>query len=148
MFKKIMTILCGIGISTQIFAQKEEISMKPILTDAGKYIQQIEMEMGLEIVRMEFDILQTTKLSFRSLDENFEYGIFAFGDFRISDIDVKVYRWANNQWTLVGKDDTEDGNALVTIKPFLTGEYKIEISAYKFEPGYTIGHYGLLIYHN
>lgn len=122
--------------------------MKPILTDGLTYMQKIEMEMGSEIVRMEYDLIQTSKSTFRTLTDKFVYGIFAFGDFRILDIDIKVYKWVNNQWNLIDKDLDAKANALVTIKPIVTGEYKIEITAAKFEKGYDIGHYGLMIFHN
>lgn len=146
---KRFTLISLLFILTNIaFGQKEEISMKAILSDAGKYSQNIEMEMGQEIVRMEFDILLTTKESYRTLVDKYEYGIYAFGDYRISDIDIKVYKWVNNQWNLIAKDDATTANALVTIKPSYTGEYKIVISAYKFEPGYELGHYGLIVFHN
>ncbi len=130
------------------FGQKEEISMKAILSDAGGYAQKIEMEMGQEIVRMEFDILQTSKESYRVLVDKYEYGIFAFGDYRIADIDIKIYKWVNNQWNLITKDQDANPNAVVTIKPSYSGEYKIVISAYKFTEGYDIGHYGLIVFHN
>lgn len=129
-------------------AQKEEVSMKPILTDGLNYMKKIEMEMGQEIVRMEYDLIQTNKTTFRMLTDKYEYGIFAFGDFRINDIDIKVYKWVNNQWNLIDKDQDTKANALVTLKPLVTGEYKIEIAAAKFEKGYDIGHYGLMIFHN
>ena len=128
-------------------AQKEEISMKPILTDAANYAKRIEMELGQEIVRMEFDLIQDYKSTFRTLTDKFEYGILVFGDFRIVDIDIKVYKWVNNQWSLIEKDDSEDGNALVTIKPLTTADYRIDIIAAKFEGENKIGHYGLIIYH-
>ncbi len=129
-------------------AQKEEVSMKPILTDGLNYMKKIEMEMGQEIVRMEYDLIQTTKTTFRTLTDKFEYGIFAFGDYRITDIDIKVYKWVNSQWNLIDKDQENKANALVTIKPLVTGEYKIEITAAKFATGNEIGHYGLMIFHD
>ena len=147
MKKNILLLILFISANL-VFGQKEEISMKPILTDAGQFIQKVEMEFGQEIVRMEFDILQTSKETYRMLSEKYEYGILAFGDYRILDINIKIYKWVNNQWNLVGKDDKTDSNALVTIKPSVSGEYKIVISAYKFEKGYDIGHYGLIIFHN
>lgn len=128
-------------------AQKEEISMKPILTDAGNYAKKIEMELGQEIVRMEFDLIQDSKSTFRTLIDEFEYGILAFGDFRIADIDIKVYKWVNHQWNLIEKDESQNGNALVTIKPLTSGDYRIDIIAAKFVDDNEIGHYGLIIYH-
>ncbi len=146
--KKINLVTLLFVMASIAFGQKEEISMKPILSDAGVYAQKIEMEMGQEIVRMEFDLLQTSKETFRMMTDQYEYGIFAFGDFRIADIDIKVYKWVNNQWTLVAKDQDAKPNALVTIKPISTGEYRIVISAFKFEGGNEIGHYGLIVFHN
>lgn len=146
--KKIQLTLLLFVLTNISFGQKEEISMKPILSDAGGYAQKIEMEMGQEIVRMEFDLLQTSKESYRMLVDKYEYGIFAFGDYRIADIDIKVYKWVNNQWTLIAKDQDAKPNALVSIKPIATGEYKIVISAFKFEGTNEIGHYGLIVFHN
>jgi hypothetical protein len=146
MRKSLFIIFCFFSI--QSFGQKEEVSMKSILVDGLTYMKKIEMEMGQEIVRMEYDLIQTTKATFRTLSEEYEYGVFAFGDFRIQDIDIKVYKWVNNQWNLIDKDQETQANALVTIKPLVTGEYKFEISAAKFTTGYHIGHYGLMIFHN
>lgn len=147
-YLRILVAFMATFLVLNVQAQKEEVSMKPILTDGLNYMKKIEMEMGQEIVRMEYDLIQTSKTSFRVLTDQYEYGIFAFGDFRINDIDIKVYKWVNNQWNLISKDQETNANALVTLKPLATGEYKIEITAAKFEKGYTIGHYGLMIFHN
>lgn len=144
----IISTFIAFFILFDVQAQKEEVSMKPILTDGLTYMKKIEMEMGQEIVRMEYDIIQTSKTSYRMLSDQYEYGIFVFGDFRIIDIDIKVYKWVNNQWNLIDKDQSPNANALVTLKPLSTGEYKIEITAAKFEKGYTVGHYGLMIFHD
>ena len=128
-------------------AQKEEISMSAIMTDAIEYIKLIEMEYGQEIVRMEFDIINSTKQFIRTLTSNYEYGIVAFGDYRIKDIDIKVYKLTNGQWTLIEQDQETSSNTAVTIKPYTTSEYKIEIKAYEFNSGYSVGHYGLIIFH-
>lgn len=130
-----------------LHAQKEEISMAAIMTDAVDYIKLIEMEYGQEIVRMEFDIINSTKQSIRTLTSDYEYGIIAFGDYRIKDIDIKVYKLTNGQWTLIEQDNETSSNAAVTIKPYTTSDYKIEIKAYEFNSGYTVGHYGLIIFH-
>lgn len=143
-FILVFSILLVLGV----FGQKEEISMTAILKDAGVYVQKVEMEFGKEIVRMEFDILQNTKTTFRTLMDQYEYGILAFGDYRIADIDIKVYKFVNSQWTLIAQDQTQDRNALVKIKPDFTADYMIEIIAYKFEPGFSVGHYGLIVFHD
>ena len=66
---------------------------------------------------------------------------------RIKDIDVKVYKWVNEQWVLIEKDEDTSSVAVVTVSPSSTADYKIVISAYSFEDGYEAGHYGLLVFH-
>jgi hypothetical protein len=132
---------------TGILAQPEMgTSMKPILTDALSYIQTAE-DKGFEIVRMEFDIISDTKSTYRTLIEGWTYAVIAFGDYRISDIDIAIYKDVDGTWTLIQKDNAEAANASVIIKPSSTGMYKIDILAYKFVPGYSAAHYGLLIIH-
>lgn len=145
--KKIIGLFIIVCSFYTMYAQKEEISMSAIMSDAVEYIRLIEMEYGQEIVRMEFDIIQSTKQSIRTLTSDYEYGIVAFGDYRIKDIDIKVYKKANGQWTLISQDEDTSSNAMVTISPYTTSEYLIEINAYKFNPGYSVGHYGLIIFH-
>lgn len=142
-FFLLLTLMCNL----HLFAQKEEVSMYSILENAGKYLNYIEREMGQEIVRMEFDIIRDSKQTFRTLTDDYTYGICAFGDHRIKDIDVKVYKWVNEQWVLIEKDEDTESVAVVTISPSTTADYKIVISAYSFEEGYEAGHYGLMIFH-
>ena len=102
--KKIICLIMLLGSFFTSNAQKEEISMSAIMTDAIEYIKLIEMEYGQEIVRMEFDIINSTKQFIRTLTSNYEYGIVAFGDYRIKDIDINVYKLTNGQWTLIEQD--------------------------------------------
>ena len=145
--KKQFVLLMALVCSLNLFAQKEEVSMYSILESAGKYLNYIERELGQEIVRMEFDIIRDTKQTFRTLTDDYTYGICVFGDHRIKDIDVKVYKWVNEQWVLIEKDEDTSSVAVVTISPSSTADYKIVISAYSFEDGYSAGHYGLLVFH-
>lgn len=145
--KKQVILFLSLVCSINILAQKEEVSMHSILESAGKYLNYIERELGQEIVRMEFDIIQSSKQTFRTLTDEYTYGICVFGDHRIEDIDVKVYKWVNEQWVLIEKDEDSESVAVVTISPSTTAEYKIVISAYSFEDGYEAGHYGLMIFH-
>jgi hypothetical protein len=120
--------------------------MEPILARAEPLIEKIEKE-DFEIVRMEFDIISTEKETYRMLYKDWEYGIVAFGDYRIKDIDVAVYEKIRGKWKLVEKDAENDDEAMVTIKPYKDGEHKIEISVYKYNKDYSVGHYGLLVIH-
>lgn len=147
--KKSVLFLCALTMFCGAYAQsqKEELSMKGILEAASPYVNLIEREMGQEIVRMEFDIIQETKSTFRTLTSEYTYGICAFGDYRIEDIDIKVYKWTNEKWVLVEKDEDAENLACVNISPYSTSDYRIDISVYKFASGYSGGHYGLIIYH-
>lgn len=139
-----MIVLVTLLSFANVFGQGA--SMKPILTDALAYINVAE-DNGYEIVRMEFDIVSSTKSTYRELQRGWTYGIIAFGDYRIDDIDIKVYKDINGTWTLIQKDNSAKPNAAVDITPVYTGMYRIDIVAYKFAPGYSAAHYGLLIFH-
>lgn len=129
------------------FAQKDDgRTMIPILTDAVDYIDKVEGA-GNEIVRMEFDILKDEKETFRYLYEGWTYGICAFGDYRLEDIDIQVYKDVDDTWSLITKDEDASGVAIVKVKPVNSGMYKIVVKAYKFAYGESGCHYGLIIFH-
>ena len=129
------------------YSQKTEVSMQDILIRADTFVNMIEMDYEQEIVRMEFDILRDSKETFRYLTDDYEYGIFAFGDFRIKDVDISVYVYDGTGWVLEAKDEEENEFALLSISPEKTQKYKIEVKAYSFAEGYDVGHYGLIIFH-
>ncbi|MDH3708281.1 MAG: hypothetical protein OER04_00250 [Cyclobacteriaceae bacterium] len=150
MKRLIIIILC---CAQQLWAQTDYsqydndqgTSMKPILMKADPIIKNLEQE-KLEIVRMEFDIVTNNKkLSWRTLHKGVRYDLIAFGDYRVQDLDISLYRYENSQWVLVDKDRKEDSFAVLTLTPGKTEEYKIEISVYQFKSGYTAAHYGLLV---
>ena len=128
-------------------AGNSETSMVSIMDKTERLVNYLEQDMDLEIVRMEFDILRTTKKTYRKLSAGWTYVICAFGDHRFKDIDVKVYRKVGGDWQIVEKDADAQAVAVVTISPQSEGDYLIEISAYAFESGYDVGHYGLIIAH-
>jgi hypothetical protein len=137
-----------------IFAQKDYsyldndngTSMEPILAAAKPLVENIENE-DFEIVRMEFDLIFGKKSTYRTLFDGWTYGIAAFGDYRIKDIDLTIYKKSRGVWKKVDEDAENDDVATVSIKPRDKEEYKIEISVYKFNKGYSVGHYGLMIFH-
>jgi hypothetical protein len=146
-FRFILLLILLNAFSRSVHAQKEDITMRNILSISAEYVESIEMELGQEIVRMEFDIVSNSKTTYRMLSSNYEYGILAFGESRIEDIDIKVYKYVNDQWSLVAQDEDEAEFALVSVQPLSSATYRIEISAYRFADGYSVGHYGLLIFH-
>lgn len=137
-------------VAASVMAGDYSTSMTPIMKDAEKLVTLMEDEHDLEIVRMEYDILRTSKTTTRVLSKDWTYMIVAFGDFRFKDIDVKVYRQSSKtgNWILVAHDEDESDTAIVTVTPEYDQEYLIEISAYQFNSGYEVGHYGLIIAHD
>jgi hypothetical protein len=149
----IITFVCVFALGTS-FAQtdlsyldnEKGTSMEPILAAAKPLVEEIEGA-DYEIVRMEYDLIFSEKSTYRTLFEGWTYGIAAFGDYRIKDIDVSVYKKSKGNWALVEEDAENDDVATVSIKPRDKEEYKIVISVYKFNKDYTAGHYGLMIFH-
>ena len=137
--------------SLTTYAQKSEVlSTKPIFKRAQYFVDYLENEQHQEIVRVEVDILVKQKVTFRDLQSGHTYKILAFSDDRIRDIDIMIYRYdeATSEYVLVKKDEDNSDMSLVALTPTRTAEYKFEISAYAFNPGYTVGHYGLIICHD
>ena len=145
--KKVLSLICLIVLSAATtHAYREDVSMIPVMKKSLEIINLIE-EQDNEIVRIEYDIVATKKESFRTLSSQYVYGIIAFGDDRIKDLDVRLYRKRGSSWELVAKDNDSNNVAAVTVSPDEPGEYKIEVSAYSFYKDYSVGHYGLIIYH-
>jgi len=151
--KMLIALVCVFTFSVS-FAQKDlsyldnekGTSMEPILAAAKPLVEEIEGG-DYEIVRMEYDLIFSEKSTYRTLFEGWTYGIAAFGDYRIKDIDVSVYVKSRGNWKLIEEDAENDDVATVSIKPRIKEEYKIVISVYKFNKGYSVGHYGLMIFH-
>ncbi len=149
-----LTVTATVMMFCTLFAQtdysdldnKKGTSMEPILARAEPLVKKIEDKEN-EIVRMEYDVIFDTKSTTRTLYNGWTYGIVAFGDYRIKDIDIAVYKKSRGEWKIVEKDAENDHEATVIIKPYRDEEYKIDITVYKFNNDYTAGHYGLLIFH-
>ncbi|MCB0530465.1 MAG: hypothetical protein KDC61_19340 [Saprospiraceae bacterium] len=120
----------------------------PIYKKGAELVSAID-EKGMEIVRIEYDLIFTSKETFRQLTSDWEYVIFAFADDGVKDVDLKIYEYDSmlEKYTLVKKDNSTEGTAVLSIKPEKTGLYKIEVIAYEFHEGYNAARYGLFIVH-
>ncbi len=151
--KKTLFILMALCLSISVFSQGTEAddnengtSLSPIMKDVEPLIQELEKE-GLEIVRVEIDIVKTSKTTLRLLHEGWSYGIAVTGDYRFTDMDVKVYKKNGDDWDLIMEDTDDEKTAVVIVEPTSTEEYLIEIIAAEYVEGYSGGHYALLIFH-
>ena len=144
--KRIISLV--VAISSLVIMSAQDISMRNILKVAAPIVEYVEVENNQEIVHMEFDIAQASpKYAFRMLHTGYTYGICAFGDYRVADLDIRVYKDVDGEMVLIKKDEDASDVATVVIEPTASGNYIIEISAYKFVDGYDVGHYGLIIFH-
>lgn len=122
-------------------------SMKPILMQSIDILGTFEDE-NYEIVRIEYDIIQDEKISYRTLHNGYTYGLAAFGDYRIEDIDLSLYKNVDDTWVKIDEDSEVDPQAVLIVTPSNTGDYAIKIAAYKFVEGYNSAHYSLMILHD
>ena len=127
---------------------KNGTSMMPIMGDALPVIEYIEDSLKAEIVRIEYDLLFSTKPSYRTLYKGWKYGIFVIGDYRIKKLSISVYKKEAGEWKFISKSSTDKYTALSIIEPKEeTEEYAFQVKAEEFEEGYKAGHYAIIVYH-
>lgn len=123
-------------------------TMKGIMDDMTEYVYFLEDSLNQEIVHVQADIITNNGATFsRTLHEGWTYGIAAFGDWRIKDLDITVYEDVNGEWVEVISDNESDNHPVVTIEPDETNKYMIELTVYKWDEDFSAAHYGMLIYH-
>ena len=123
-------------------------TMKGVLSDMSEYVDFLEDSLDQEVVHIQADIITTKGTTFtRTLHQGWTYGIAAFGDWRIKDLDITVYMDVDGEWIEVMSDDESDNHPFVSVEPTETNTYLIELTVYKWDEEYTAAHYGMLIYH-
>jgi hypothetical protein len=123
-------------------------TMKGVLSDMSEYVDFLEDSLDQEVVHLQADIITKKGTTFtRTLHQGWTYGIAAFGDWRIKDLDITVYMDVDGEWVEVMSDDESDNHPLVSVEPTETNTYLIELTVYKWDEEYTAAHYGMLIYH-
>jgi hypothetical protein len=105
---------------------------------------------GNEIVRIEYDLVFTSKETTRNLSADWEYTLVAFADDGVKDLDIKVYTYDDllEKWTLVAEDNSAESFAIAVVKPPVDALYKVEVIVYQFHEGYDAARYGLMFVHD
>ena len=105
---------------------------------------------GVEIVRIEYDLVFSSKETFRQLSSEWEYTIIGFADGGVKDLDIKVYQYDDllEQWEEVAEDNSIDSYAIVSLQPETSGLHKVEVIVYEFHDGYSAAKYGLMFVHD
>ncbi len=122
-------------------------SMMPVIDGLDDMVKTLELE-KVEIVRIEVDLLFTSKHTIRTLHSEYTYGVLTYGDYRFKSVALNIYKKENGEWKFFKTGENKDGTSSVFIKPDELGEYKFEVIAAEFSEGYTGGHYVLIIMHN
>jgi hypothetical protein len=112
------------------------------------YVEYLEDSLDQEIVHMQADIISDEGTTFtRTLHDGWTYGVAAFADWRVNDLDITVYKDVDGEWVEIQSDDETDNTPSVVITPSQTGIYLLSLDVYEFAEEYTAAHYGMLIYH-
>ena len=148
MMKSLFFMVGLVSIPLAVLSADEGTSMKDILSTMSAYVNYLEDSLSQEIVHLQADIITEDGRTFtRTLYEGWTYGIAAFGDWRIADLDIIVYKDVDGEWIEITKDNEIDNHPAVEIKPTSTAAYMIHLQVYSFKEDYTSAHYGMLIFH-
>jgi hypothetical protein len=124
-------------------------SMKPIINSLSDIVNSIE-ESDVEIVHIEFDLVfdDSSKEIFRNLSQDYTYGFLAYGDYRIAKIGIDLYKESGSGWEYIQSGELNEGTMTLLYEVKETARYKIALRALQMNPGYNVGHYGLVVLHN
>ncbi|MBT8220547.1 MAG: hypothetical protein KJP00_12025 [Bacteroidia bacterium] len=141
----ILSFLFAINANAQCI---NGVKSYPIYKAGAQLVDKFDND-GLEIVRIEYDLIFSAKESFRNLAPNWDYSIIGFADNGVKDLNMKLYEYDDllEKWNLVAEDTSTEVNAVVSYKPSVNAMYKVEILVQEFNPGYTAARYGLMYVH-
>jgi hypothetical protein len=124
-------------------------SMKPIINSLSDIVNSIE-ESDVEIVHIEFDLVfdDSSKEIYRNLSQDYTYGFLAYGDYRIAKIGIDLYKESESGWEYIQSGELNEGTMTLLYEVKETARYKIVLRALQMNPGYNVGHYGLVVLHN
>lgn len=143
-------ILLAFAFSTSLNAQCINGKKSyPIYKMGAKLVETFDND-DSEIVRIEYDLIFSSKETIRNLSPDWDYTIVGFADDGVKDLDLKVYEYDDllEKWTLVAEDKSTESYAIVTVSPGVSALYKVEIIVYQFFEGYTAARYGLMFVHD
>jgi len=138
--------LCLLGFRNS-FAQSTT-TMQDILETVNKKVVQLEEKDDQEIVNITLDLLvnKGSKKVYRYLDPAYNYTMEVFGDRRVENLKVQIYKKpASGEWEYVS--GFTDKNPFTMIYPKSNEQYEFTVSVEGFKEDYSAGHFALLLYH-
>ncbi len=146
--RKLKVYVASIAILQLLNAPAKAQDIYPVYRQAETYITFLQ-EKEYEIVRIEYDLLFSSKSSVRTLTSAYNYGIIAFGDKNaIESVDLIVYRKSGDDWIEEARDIVSPEFASVVLRPERNDEYRFEVKVRKFKTGFTGGYYGIIVFHD
>jgi len=125
-------------------------SMSEFMSSSLSSIRTIESQLDYQLIRAEFDIVNksslTTKSMLRELIGGVNYYAFAVGGSLIEDIDLYLYKSTKNGWSLQQKNNSTGSAAVVQVSPMSNNLYRFDVEAYSLKTGYTADVYGLFLF--
>ncbi len=127
----------------------QETSMKDIIAGFKAAVDLAEDSLEQEVVFLQADLIGTNIASFTyTLHKDWTYGFAVFGDWRIDEIGVEVYKKSGGEWKEYKSGERAAGYASVDgMEVSKTVECLFEIEVYEFAEDYDVGHYGAILFH-
>ena len=122
----------------------------PIYVEGADYVEYLD-SVGMEIVRLEYDLIFTEKESYRVLFSDWEYLIFCFIDDGVKSFHISLneYDSVNEIWFPVSfSDESDSGSAALIYQPAENKQFKVIIEINEFNEGYSAARYGLIYVHD
>ena len=126
------------------FAQKSK-SIIPIISQTNDYISLIENKYQQQVVHLEYDVIKTSKESYRQLFGGVLYGIILFGDQNIKSFNLSISVIENDNWKTLETKNSDKGIVMLYFKPDKTDFYRFDFSTVLFNPK-TYSYYGFLVF--
>lgn len=124
------------------------VKTMPIYKQGEPIIEDLDF-MGMEVVKVEYDLIFSEKFSYRYLSDDWKYKVMAFADGGVKDLDIYLYEndVETGEWVLVAEDTGENAEPFVFHVPKAYTEYSVKIVVDEFYEGFNAARYGLIIVH-
>ncbi len=124
---------------------QENKSIVPVINQTADYIDLIEKKYNKQVVHLEYDVIKTSKQSYRKLFAEVQYGIIVFGDGNISDVNMSLSRIEEGKWKSVDIDDGDEEIVMLFFTPKTTSLYRFEIESILINEN-SFGFYSFIIF--
>jgi len=132
-------------------AYNEITSIQRVMIQGAEEILEAENTLDMEIVHFQVDLIMGDdwKYTYRNLS-TWTYLLYAEGErLMVSDLDMNIMKQnpITEEWSEVKSDVREEFGALCVIEVNEPARYAIGLKIAKYKPGYSAGHYFLIIGH-